>query len=352
MRGQLGRAWELASSIGSDGIAEPLLRPLDRLRQPAPGAERASRNQPCPCGSGRKYKACCRVRDLDGGVHPLPHRAPALYAMLATYARRGPNRNVADRMAACAIGAPHAAMLALDLAIFDGGTARRFLAARGHLLRDDERDLLRRVAGRADGHVRGELGQARVGTVPAQPGRRAAAGRPARPAVLAFGPATRHRDRPAAAGRRPARRRQQAPAGARRDGYPAPRPPRARRGAVPGRPGRAGKRAAVRRTAAVAVRRAVIAGLPDGRRRRVPVVRNDDRGRLRREGLAAADPALPGSAAAAGQGRRRLLRLSQVAARALLDTQYGRTRSSTPARSSRAGSPTSGPSAAARRVSR
>jgi len=45
-------------------------------------------------------------------------------------------------MAACVIGVPHAAMLALDLAIFDGGAARRFLAARGHLLRDDERNLL------------------------------------------------------------------------------------------------------------------------------------------------------------------------------------------------------------------
>ncbi len=140
--GNWARAWELASAIGSDEIAEPLLRPLDRLRQPAPGAGRASRNQPCPCGSGRKYKACCRVKDLDGGVHRLPHRAPVLYAMLATYARRGPNRKVAGRMAACAIGAPHAAMLALDFAIFDGGTARRFLAARGHLLREDERDLL------------------------------------------------------------------------------------------------------------------------------------------------------------------------------------------------------------------
>ena len=140
--GNWARAWELASAIGSDGIAEPLLRPLDPLRQPALGAERASRNQPCPCGSGRKYKACCRARDLDGGVHPLPLRAPALYAMLATYSQRGANRKVIDRMAACAIGAPHAAMLALDLAIFDGGTARRFLAARGHLLREDERNLL------------------------------------------------------------------------------------------------------------------------------------------------------------------------------------------------------------------
>jgi hypothetical protein len=140
--GNWARAWELASALGSDEIAETLLRPLDGLRQPAPGTERASRNQPCPCGSGRKYKACCRVKDLEGGVHPLPDRAPALYAMLATYAQRGPNRTAAERMAACAIGAPHAAMLALDLAIFDGGAAERFLAARGHLLRGDERDLL------------------------------------------------------------------------------------------------------------------------------------------------------------------------------------------------------------------
>jgi SEC-C motif len=140
--GNWARARELASAIASDEIVEPLLRSLDTLRQPARGAERASRNQPCPCGSGRKYKACCRVKDLDGGIHPLPRRAPALYAMLATYARRGPNRKVTDRMAACTIGAPHAAMLALDLAIFDGGTAQRFLAARGHLLRGDERDLL------------------------------------------------------------------------------------------------------------------------------------------------------------------------------------------------------------------
>jgi len=141
--GNWARAWELASAIGSDDVAEPLLRPLDRLRKPAPGIERAPRNQPCPCGSGRKYKACCRVKDLDAGVHALPHRASALYAMLATFALRGPNRGVTDRTGACAIGAPHAAMLALDLAVFDGGVARRFLAARGHLLRDDERDLLR-----------------------------------------------------------------------------------------------------------------------------------------------------------------------------------------------------------------
>jgi hypothetical protein len=65
-----------------------------------------------------------------------------MYAMLATYAQRAPGRRLADRLSACAIGAPHAAMLALDLAIFDAGIAGNFLAARGHLLRPDERELL------------------------------------------------------------------------------------------------------------------------------------------------------------------------------------------------------------------
>jgi hypothetical protein len=140
--GDWTRAFELASSLGDDPVAVPLLRPLDRLQAPAKGAERAGRNQPCPCGSGRKYKACCRAKDLEGGTHPLSVRAPALYAMLATYARRAPCRPVLGRISACAIGAPEAEMLALDLAIFDGGIAGRFLASRGHLLRPDERDLL------------------------------------------------------------------------------------------------------------------------------------------------------------------------------------------------------------------
>ena len=140
--GNWARAFELALTLGDDDVAEPLIRPLDRLRAPAGGAERAGRNQPCPCGSGRKYKVCCRAKDLMDGTHPLPDRASALYAMLASYAKRGQARQVADRMAACVIGAPHAAMLALDLAIFDGGIAERFLRDRGHLLRPDERDLL------------------------------------------------------------------------------------------------------------------------------------------------------------------------------------------------------------------
>jgi hypothetical protein len=140
--GNWGRALELASILDGDEVAAPLLASLGQLREPAPGAERAGRNQPCPCGTGRKYKVCCRPKDLAGGTYPLALRAPALYAMLATYARRAQHGQVADRLAAAALGAPHAALLALDLAIFDGGIAKRFLARRGHLLRLDERQLL------------------------------------------------------------------------------------------------------------------------------------------------------------------------------------------------------------------
>jgi len=35
---------------------------------------RVGRNDPCPCGSGRKYKRCCRVEPhlASGGEHPSP----------------------------------------------------------------------------------------------------------------------------------------------------------------------------------------------------------------------------------------------------------------------------------------
>jgi hypothetical protein len=140
--GHWARAWELADTIETDPVAQPMLPSLDALCQPAPGSGKVGRNRPCPCGSGRKYKVCCLYADQRAASHPLAERAVALYAMIATYAQRSPRRPVLDRMMACAIGAPEAGMLALDFAVFDGGAARQFLADRGHLLRPDERDLL------------------------------------------------------------------------------------------------------------------------------------------------------------------------------------------------------------------
>lgn len=43
-------------------LPEPPVRPSPAVRQPPPAAAapvpKAGRNDPCPCGSGRKYKVC------------------------------------------------------------------------------------------------------------------------------------------------------------------------------------------------------------------------------------------------------------------------------------------------------
>jgi hypothetical protein len=115
--GNWARAFELASSLGDDGIATPLLRTLGQLREPVHGAERAGRNQSCPCGSGRKYKACCRVKDLEGGTHPLPLRAPALYATIDVASTRG----AWDRLTSPCLPAPEPPVR--DLADYDAYVA-------------------------------------------------------------------------------------------------------------------------------------------------------------------------------------------------------------------------------------
>jgi tetratricopeptide (TPR) repeat protein len=42
------------------------------------GASSVGRNDPCPCGSGKKYKKCCLSRDQGGGPKVVePHEQPA-----------------------------------------------------------------------------------------------------------------------------------------------------------------------------------------------------------------------------------------------------------------------------------
>ncbi len=42
------------------------------------------RNQPCPCGSGRKYKRCCGQRDRAAHVPAVPAEAPEGYRWAET----------------------------------------------------------------------------------------------------------------------------------------------------------------------------------------------------------------------------------------------------------------------------
>ncbi|MBA2474207.1 MAG: hypothetical protein DLM61_23730 [Pseudonocardiales bacterium] len=96
------------------------------------------RNNPCPCGSGRKFKACCRLDALP----PLSARAQLVYALLGTYAERAPGLKMITLLIERTEDAQRYAMFMLDLALFHGGLVEKFLAARGHWLRPDERQLI------------------------------------------------------------------------------------------------------------------------------------------------------------------------------------------------------------------
>jgi hypothetical protein len=53
----------------SDEWRNPAELPLDwmPLRRPS---DKVGRNDPCPCGSGKKYKRCCEARDRERPLSP------------------------------------------------------------------------------------------------------------------------------------------------------------------------------------------------------------------------------------------------------------------------------------------
>jgi hypothetical protein len=140
-RGDIRRALDLWRRAGHDDC-EHTDRLLHHLAQRPRGV---GRNDPCPCGSGRKFKVCCARR--EGGS--LPDRAPWLADKLAAFATReatiGRLREVAEALVGdLDVGWKSIAMfdpLALDLGLFDLGLLEDFLDRRGHLLPDDEREL-------------------------------------------------------------------------------------------------------------------------------------------------------------------------------------------------------------------
>jgi hypothetical protein len=52
---------ELRALLAADGLIDPLLDDLSGVDRPVPyvSAGKTGRNEPCPCGSGKKYKKCC-----------------------------------------------------------------------------------------------------------------------------------------------------------------------------------------------------------------------------------------------------------------------------------------------------
>ena len=127
------------------------VRWLDRHRRGASAREsRVGRNDPCPCGSGRKSKRCC-----DGGVAvSLKVRSSLMMERLAVYAAGHDVQSIVLGLVLASIGPDvdladvddrRDDLFLFDVAVFEGGLAEAYLAERGTLLVEDERDLLERA---------------------------------------------------------------------------------------------------------------------------------------------------------------------------------------------------------------
>ncbi|MGH3916947.1 MAG: SEC-C domain-containing protein [Pseudonocardiaceae bacterium] len=137
---------EYAAARGDYPTADRYLR---RAQHPSPlraglsealavTAGNVPRNDQCPCGSGRKFKVCC----LREGAPPLAARAQLVCALLGTYAQRAPGLASSTPPSGQTEDTPLGEMFCLDLALFPGSLVDKFLAARGHWLRPDERELI------------------------------------------------------------------------------------------------------------------------------------------------------------------------------------------------------------------
>jgi hypothetical protein len=142
---EAARLYSLAD-VDSHAPEVHVLRPF--LAPPTGGP---GRNQPCPCGSGKKYKLCHGRTDL----HPLVDRGGWLLAKLKTFLQRSVNRGVLFEWALESRGEAgddevwQEAMeepLTWDLAVFDGGVLGAFQRLYGPLLPEDEAELVEQWA--------------------------------------------------------------------------------------------------------------------------------------------------------------------------------------------------------------
>ncbi len=141
-RGDAKRAVSLLRRAGADDDDPELDFLMSRVDA---GTVRAERNDPCPCGSGRKFKACC----LNDPKVPLEQRAGWLYRKIMKFTLRPPQQalvtdllHLADEAGNQETEEDLTPVLA-DVAAFEGGAIAEFVHERGDLLPPDERDLAR-----------------------------------------------------------------------------------------------------------------------------------------------------------------------------------------------------------------
>ncbi len=145
-RGDARRAMDLLGRVAQlrtdAAVAEVRIEMLGQYAR-SPKAL-ARRNDPCPCGSGRKYKLC-HLRQRDAVA--LAERTEWIWAKLDWFLRRAGYADHIDEVA-LALGTDHPRdeELAASLVLFHDGVVADFLRLRGPLLPADERSLVARWA--------------------------------------------------------------------------------------------------------------------------------------------------------------------------------------------------------------
>jgi uncharacterized protein YchJ len=151
-RGDIGRAVALAGGAGAKPGASELAYLFDAL----PSYAGIGRNDPCPCGSGRKFKMCCH----DHPTVPADRRVGWLLQRIAAFVGRPPWKHHLRGLAAAAVRGSHPLQdvderrmgnevvpfvddpFLVDVATFESGAIRDYLARRSMLLPSEDRDLL------------------------------------------------------------------------------------------------------------------------------------------------------------------------------------------------------------------
>jgi len=139
-RGDARRAMEVLRRLWQLGEDEADQRAAVLARYASPSAAAARRNDPCPCGSGRKHKHCCQ---RVATAAPLAERVRWIWEKLDWFlSRSGFDDELDEVMAALGGYEPEHEMLAASLVLFRDGAVDAFLGQRAPVLPDDEGNLV------------------------------------------------------------------------------------------------------------------------------------------------------------------------------------------------------------------
>ncbi|QGG94338.1 YecA family protein [Actinomarinicola tropica] len=149
-RGNVSRARSLVAGADVElGVVELV---EDEQRRRAALVPSAGRNDPCPCGSGRKFKKCCGAGGGAAAVSGLAARVPLVLQRLGHFAL-GPDGHPVRVGLALSASDGHDDVLGamerflfdpflVDVALHEGGLGDAYLAQRGVLLEADEVALI------------------------------------------------------------------------------------------------------------------------------------------------------------------------------------------------------------------